>query len=310
MGHEQGNRYASRVIIGERAGESGVAADRPFDAAVNLRSSGLVGVVRYFNKSLRIVEADFLTLVKTAQRMRQVQPSIRADTLVSLCATMTSDSRDFEEIAASIKRALEPREEVKVVPHARVRDAVTKRMRDFDVLIEAIVAGTPFRIGVECRRKKRPVDKPQIEAFVTKLRDCRVDKGVFVSSSGFADEALTAAEYHGIVCCHLTKVDVLPWIQLLSIAGQFRTNVKFHGDVQMVAVGSRVEEIPSMIEFPDGSRSPMPFSEIGTYILDLEKVAAGHASPADCLRAFYSPDRHHAGWRAASDRAHRARRRI
>jgi hypothetical protein len=188
---------------------------------------------------------------------------------------MISESRDFEEITASIKRALEPRGDVKVVPHARVRDAVTKRMRDFDILIEAMVAGTPFRIGVECRRKKRPVDKPQVEGFVTKLRDCRVDKGVFVSSSGFADEAITAAEHHGIVCCHLTKVEVLPWFRLLSITGRVSINLRFHGDVQLVT-DSPLEGIPSIVEFPDGSRPPMPFLDIGSYIVSLENVAAGH----------------------------------
>ena len=201
---------------------------------------------------------------------------------------MTKDSRDFEEIAASIKRALEPREDVKVVPHARVRDAVTKRMRDFDIIIEATVAGTPFRVGVECRRKKRSIDKPQIEAFVTKLRDCRVDKGVFVSSSGFTDEAITAAEHHSIVCCHLTKVEVLPWIQLFGVTGRYWSNFKFHGDVKLAMTGPQVDGMPVTVEFPDGSRPPMHFSDIGTYIVGLENVAAGHHR----RRIIYEPSIH------------------
>lgn len=189
---------------------------------------------------------------------------------------MTSESREFEEITASIKRALEPRQDVKIVAHARVQDAITKRMRDFDVLIEAPVAGTSLRIGVECRRKKRSVDKPQIEAFVTKLRDCRIDKGVFVSSSGFTDEAITAAEHHGIVWCHLTKVELLPWFQLLSVTTRYWSNRKFHGGVTFTFAGPGVEGTPSMVEFPDGSRPPMRFLDIGTYIVELQDVPPGH----------------------------------
>lgn len=190
---------------------------------------------------------------------------------------MTRESRDFEDIAASIKRALEPRRDVKIVPHARVRDVVTKRLRDFDVLIETVVAGTSLRMGVECRRKKRSVDKPQNEGFVTKLKDCRVDKGVFISASGFTDEAIAAAEHHGIACCHLTKVEMLPWVQLFFISVRQWINVKFYGDVQLFFTSSSpLQSIPSMIEFPDGSQPPMPFKDVGTYIVRLEKLSAGH----------------------------------
>lgn len=188
---------------------------------------------------------------------------------------MTKESREFEEIASAIKQALEPRPDIKIVPHARVNDTVTGRMRDIDILLEATVAGTTLRIGVECRRKKRRVDKPQIEAFVTKLKDCRIDKGVFVSSSGFAKEALTAAKHHNLVCCHLTKVNELPWIQVFFCRVRQITNVRFHGDVQLTTAGI-LAGIPSMVEFPDGTIPPMPWADIGMHIVGLQEAEVGH----------------------------------
>lgn len=188
---------------------------------------------------------------------------------------MTKASRDYEEIAASIKRALEPRKDVKVVSHARIRDAITQKMRDFDILIEATISSTPFRIGVECRRKQRPVDTPQIEGFVTKLRNCRVDKGVVVSASGFTDEAIAAAEHDGIVCCLLTEVAALPWFKLVSQIGYSFTNLKFHGDVKLFST-EPMEGDPMTVEFPDATHPTMPFKDIGTYIVGLEDTVGGH----------------------------------
>lgn len=188
---------------------------------------------------------------------------------------MTKASREFEEIVASIKQALEPRRDIRIVPHARVKDMITDRMRDIDILVEATAAGATLRIGIECRRKKRRVDKPQIEAFVTKLKDCHIEKGVFVSSSGFATEALAAAKYHNLDCCHVTKVHELPWLQAFSCCLQKITNVQFHGDVQLTTAGD-LSGIPAMVDFPDGSCRPIPWKDIGKYIVTLQNAEVGH----------------------------------
>jgi hypothetical protein len=148
-------------------------------------------------------------------------------------------------------------------------------MRDIDVLLEATVAGTTLRIGVECRRKKRPVDKPQVEAFVTKLKDCHMEKGVFVSSSGFAKEALIAAKHHNIICCHLTKVHELPWLQVCSLRVRQTKNVRVHGDVQLVTKGV-LAGIPSVVEFPDGTFPSIPWADIGLHIVCLQQAEVGH----------------------------------
>ncbi len=204
---------------------------------------------------------------------------------------MINESREFEEIAASIKRALEPRKDVKIKPHARVRDGITGRLRDIDILIEVEVSGHSVKIGVECRKKKRPIDKPQIEAFVTKLRDCRIDKGVFVSSSGFSDESLIACEHYGIVCCHLKRVSELPWVHLLCTRMRRQTNFQFHGEVQLKTIGV-LSDVPSVIEFPGGTPPPMPFKEIGKYIVSLQEAEVGHHrrqiiyEPADPIMAI------------------------
>lgn len=188
---------------------------------------------------------------------------------------MTSSSRIYEEIAASIKEALDTRPDVRIEPHVRVRDAITGRMRDIDVLIETTVTGTPLRIGVECRRRNRAVDSPQIEAFVTKIRDCQIDKGVFVSASGFTDEALAVAGHYGIVCCHLTNVSELPWFSLLLARSLAVMNIKFYGDMQLKTVGG-LPDRDSIVVFPEGFPPPLPLTDLARQIILIQDFPPGH----------------------------------
>jgi hypothetical protein len=92
---------------------------------------------------------------------------------------MRKESRGFEEIAASIKRALESREELK-----------------------------SFRAYARCSHKK-------------------VLQNIIV-----------------IVCCHFTKVEVLPWIQLFDVTGRCCNNFNFHRDVKLSMTGPQVDAIP------------------------------------------------------------------
>ncbi|MGZ8533775.1 MAG: hypothetical protein ACXW6J_25125, partial [Candidatus Binatia bacterium] len=94
-------------------------------------------------------------------------------------------------------------------------------------------------------------------------------------ASGFTDEALAAAEHDGIVCCHLREVAALPWFQLVSQVGHFLTNLKFHGDVKLFST-EPLEDTPLTVEFPNETRPPMPFKDIGSYIVGLEDTVGGH----------------------------------
>lgn len=94
-----------------------------------------------------------------------------------------------------------------------LRDKVTGRKREHDIVITYML--TPHRmfvVAVECRDRRRPVDDTQVEAFARKCSKTGVDKGIIVSSSGFAPEALTDAAFCNIDCFTLEQVAHLEWI--------------------------------------------------------------------------------------------------
>ncbi len=53
---------------------------------------------------------------------------------------------------------------------------------------------TKVKIGIECKKLKRTVGIKAVEAFSTKLQNCKIDKGIMVSYSGFQSGAVDTAK--------------------------------------------------------------------------------------------------------------------
>jgi hypothetical protein len=66
--------------------------------------------------------------------------------------------------------------------------------RQVDVYVEGEVNGIPIAIAIECKKYGRNVDVSDIDAFIGKLRDLDVDKGVFYVYDGVTPGARSAAE--------------------------------------------------------------------------------------------------------------------
>lgn len=66
------------------------------------------------------------------------------------------------------------------------------RRREIDVLITENVTGYRTQIAIECKNERKPIGAPMIDAFVGKLQEVGVPRGIFVSASGYQR---TVAEY-------------------------------------------------------------------------------------------------------------------
>lgn len=69
----------------------------------------------------------------------------------------------------------------------------SKVLRQVDVYVEGEVSGIPIAIAIECKRYGRKIDVGDIDAFVGKLSDLAVDKGVFYVHDGVTDGARNSA---------------------------------------------------------------------------------------------------------------------
>lgn len=76
---------------------------------------------------------------------------------------------------------------------ARLPGVNSKGLRQIDVYVTGELNGIPIAIAIECKKYARPVDVVEMDAFVGKLRDLSVDKGVFYVHDGATDGARNVA---------------------------------------------------------------------------------------------------------------------
>ena len=69
---------------------------------------------------------------------------------------------------------------VKVESPKRLRDRVTSKLREHDVVLAVNQGHHQMTVALECRDHARPVDVSQVEAFNTKCQHTGVDVGIIV----------------------------------------------------------------------------------------------------------------------------------
>jgi uncharacterized protein len=125
---------------------------------------------------------------------------------------MQREGTEFHRLVEMLERGVFSVPGATVQSPGYLRDKVTGRKREHDIVITYSLPYRSFVVAVECRDRKRPVDDTQVEAFARKCSKTGVDKGIIVSSSGFAPEALTDAAFCNIDCFTLEQVSQLEWV--------------------------------------------------------------------------------------------------
>lgn len=99
----------------------------------------------------------------------------------------------FEEITSNLMNA---QHDVKI--DCQYINGSRKRQFDGYYEIEQAKPLTPIRIGIECKNFNRRVEIGKVEEFTTKIRQCRLDKGIMVSFRGYQGGAKAQAEVANI----------------------------------------------------------------------------------------------------------------
>jgi len=119
--------------------------------------------------------------------------------------------QSFQNLVATIERAISRQDGVKMETNVFVRDA-DGDMREHDIILTHTEGLRVTRTAVECKDHGRKIGKPELEAFRTKCLDTGIHKGVMVSSSGFTKSVLKASQRTNIQCLELAKVESFPWV--------------------------------------------------------------------------------------------------
>lgn len=57
---------------------------------------------------------------------------------------------------------------------------------------------TPIKIGIECKRWNRPVNRDEVSSFLTDVKHCKLHRGLMISFSGFQAGAIERAKSENI----------------------------------------------------------------------------------------------------------------
>jgi hypothetical protein len=140
----------------------------------------------------------------------------------------------FERVVKNIYELLSPG--CKVVHNDKVMGQYTCGLRQLDVSIRTSVAGHEILIVVECKDEKRKVDITEVEAFASKLKDVKADKGVMIAKKGFSNKALKFAPRAGIELCRIHDAEQKNWqldLKIPIILEKIQPDVRFSGIVNL-----------------------------------------------------------------------------
>jgi hypothetical protein len=121
--------------------------------------------------------------------------------------------REFEQLAAKISAQLAP--ESKVFHDKQLTDQ-TGEPRQFDVIIEVPTPFKPLIVALECKLYSRSIGVDKVEAFHTKLQDCKVNQGIMISPTGFSRGGKKKAALHNIMLLSHRQADTTDWQKLVG----------------------------------------------------------------------------------------------
>jgi hypothetical protein len=119
--------------------------------------------------------------------------------------------KSLEDLVAKLERVLAG-QGVLIEAPKKLRDKVTKKLREHDVVLTFNQGHHRMITALECRDRSRHVGVEQVEAFHTKCQHTGIDKGVIVSPTGFTKTARAKAEHCGIRCLDLKFVERFDWL--------------------------------------------------------------------------------------------------
>lgn len=109
---------------------------------------------------------------------------------------MPKRSNDFQRLVYLVRENLA--EGAKVLESQLMRDRLTKRFREVDVVIKGRVGTQPVIVSIECRDHKRIADVTWVDTMKSKHERLETNVLLLASSSGFTKEAAAVAEKLGI----------------------------------------------------------------------------------------------------------------
>lgn len=130
---------------------------------------------------------------------------------------MPKRSNDFQRLVYLVRVNLA--DGAKVTESKMMRDRLTKRFREVDVVIEGMVGHQPVVVAIECRDHKRVADVTWIDMMKTKHDRLNTHALLLASRMGFTPEAKDVAAKYGIELFSLEDIETADIPAMLGPGG-------------------------------------------------------------------------------------------
>lgn len=120
--------------------------------------------------------------------------------------------RTLELLVESLEKNLNDSGNVVIDSPKRIKSKINSNSREFDVVLSLSQSHHELIIAIECKDRKTPVGDPEIEGFFQKCEAVNVNKGMFVSTSGYTKSAIKSAIHYGIKCVSIDDIDTVDWL--------------------------------------------------------------------------------------------------
>jgi hypothetical protein len=195
---------------------------------------------------------------------------------------MPKRSNDFQRLVYLVRVNLA--EGATVTESKMMRDRLTKRFREVDVVIEGRVGGQEVVVSVECRDHRRVADVTWVDLMKAKHDRLDTNALILASRSGFTPEARDVADKYGIKVFTLDDIEGSDLPALLAPGGElWIKSVTITAQKVTVAVPPTEElAAETIVAKPDN----LVYLEDGTEILQVQAIVDGmlkHARTRDYL---------------------------
>lgn len=173
---------------------------------------------------------------------------------------MPKRSNDFQRLVYLVRVNLA--DGATVTESKMMRDRLTKRFREVDVVIEGKVGSQPVVVSIECRDHKRVADVSWVDTMKTKHDRLNTHALILASKCGFTPEATDVASKYGIELFTLENVETadLPalvgpggslWLKTVTVTAQKVTaRVSSVGELDIETVATSPD---NLLYLEDGS---------------------------------------------------------
>lgn len=184
---------------------------------------------------------------------------------------MPKRSNDFQRLVYLVRLNLA--DGAKVTESKLMRDRLTKRFREVDVVIEGKVGSLPVVVAIECRDHQRVADVTWIDMMKSKHDRLDTNALLLVSRSGFTPEARDVAKKYNIETFALDDVDSADIPAMLGPNGSLWVKTISVSTHKVSIRVARVHDLPS--ETVATSPDNLIYAEDGTEICQVKELVDG-----------------------------------